>query len=88
MRILLVFAGQGYHQADLFSFFADNEAAINQLQQFTAETNIDLTRIDDPHSVQIIIGIYQLTLFHLLKPLICQEQMELTGYSLGEVNTI
>ncbi len=90
MRILCVFAGQGYRENNLFTFFQENNQALHRLSEFSSLTNIDFLQpnppLTDPHFTQLIIGVYQLTLFSMLKPLFNPHQIELAGYSMGEVS--
>ncbi|MDR3501211.1 MAG: acyltransferase domain-containing protein [Legionella sp.] len=92
MKILCVFAGQGYRDSSLFSFFQENHQAMQRLSEFSSLSNIDFLQpnvpISDPHFTQLIIGVYQLTLFSMLKPLCNQHQIELAGYSLGEISAL
>jgi malonyl CoA-acyl carrier protein transacylase len=92
MKILFVFSGQGYRDSSLFSFFQENHQAMHRLSEFSSLSNIDFLQpnvpISDPHFTQLIIGVYQLTLFSMLKPLCTQHQIELAGYSVGELGAL
>lgn len=90
MKILFVFAGQGYHENNLFDIFRTDQKAMSLLKIFSAAAKIDFLRSDlqitNPSSIQCIIGTYQSTLFARLIPLFTDHQVDLIGYSLGEVN--
>ena len=92
MKILFVFAGQGYRDNNLFAFFQENHQAMQHLIKFSSIANIDFLQpsvpLTDPRFTQLIIGVYQLTLFNMLKPLCNQHQIELSGYSLGEISAL
>ncbi|MCE3044722.1 malonate decarboxylase subunit epsilon [Legionella sp. 16cNR16C] len=90
MRILFLFAGQGYQNNTLFDFFQQGDEADDLLGTFSSLAQLDLLSqplpIDNPRWVQIIIGCYQLILFARVKPLLTNHQVELAGYSLGEAS--
>ncbi|KTD45266.1 putative malonyl-CoA acyl-carrier-protein transacylase [Legionella quinlivanii] len=90
MRILFIFAGQGYQNTTLFDFFQQDDEANGLLRTFSSLAQLDLLSqplpIDNPRRVQIIIGCYQLILFARIKPLLTNYQVELAGYSLGEAS--
>ncbi|WP_133136717.1 acyltransferase domain-containing protein [Legionella rowbothamii] len=92
MKILFVFSGQGYQDSSLFSLFQENHQAMKRLSDFSSLTNVDFLQpnvpISNPNFTQLIIGVYQLTLFSMLKPLCHLHQIELAGYSLGEISAL
>jgi len=90
MNVLCLFAGQGYQNNQLFNFFQDNLHATTLLHQLSSVMQLDLLNetvsLKDPNYSQFLIGAYQFTLFTLLKPLLASHQINLAGYSLGEVS--
>ncbi|HAT1822480.1 TPA: malonate decarboxylase subunit epsilon [Legionella pneumophila] len=90
MKLLFIFAGQGYHANSLFDIFRTDKKAMNLLKIMSSAAEIDFLQNDleitNPHSVQSIIGAYQLTLFSRLLPHFTNHQVDLAGYSLGEIS--
>lgn len=86
MSILFIFSGQGYKEPGIFNLFRDTPHACEFLKEFDIDSMKPNTNYFDPEQVQLTIGAYQLTLFSHLKPLFEHHQIELAGYSLGEVN--
>ena len=90
MKILLVFAGQGYKESSLFNFFREDQVALSTIKSLSDAAKIDFLQANlqmtDPKLSQLIIGAYQLTLFAALNPLLANHQIDLAGYSLGEVS--
>jgi malonyl CoA-acyl carrier protein transacylase len=90
MNILLLFAGQGFQQQNLFEIFQGNPKAIELLQEYSKTLSLDLLQpqlpITDPLYSQLIISAYQLTLFRIIEPLLFHHQIDCAGYSLGEVS--
>jgi malonyl CoA-acyl carrier protein transacylase len=90
MNILLLFAGQGFQQQNLFEIFQGNQKAIELLQEYSKTLSLDLLEpqlpITDPLYSQLIISAYQLTLFSIIEPLLIANRIDCAGYSLGEVS--
>lgn len=90
MKILFLFAGQGYHAESLFDIFQTDKKTINYLKTMSSAAEIDFLQnnleMTNPYSIQSIIGAYQLTLFSRLQPLFTNHQVDLAGYSLGEIS--
>lgn len=87
---MIIFAGQGYHNPDLFDLFHSEQTAMDQLQEFASSAHFDfqknINEIINPEYSQLIIGAYQLTLFSCLSDLLINHQVDFAGYSLGEVS--
>lgn len=85
-----MFAGQGYHNSDLFDLFQSERTALDQLHEFADSAHFDFQKnikeIINPGFSQLIIGAYQLTLFLTLSELLTNHQVEFAGYSFGEVS--
>lgn len=90
MKVLGVFAGQGCRDSQLFDIFRDNPDATSLLKKFSAAAQLDFLRpvlpIADARWTQLVIGVYQLTLFAMLKPHLSSSQLDMAGYSLGEIS--
>ncbi|RUR07201.1 ACP S-malonyltransferase [Legionella sp. km772] len=90
MKVLCLFAGQGYHSNDLFRLFQGDKMAENLLEKLSSVLKIDLLcgqwSLTDPYYSQFIIAAYHYTLFNLLRPALLAHQVNLAGYSLGEVS--
>lgn len=91
MKILCLFAGQGYQQKNLFEAAKNTPKALELIQAFSKVASIDLLStelpITNPKFSQLIIGAYQFTLFQLLKPLLNHHSIDCAGYSLGGVSS-
>ncbi|KTC75945.1 putative malonyl-CoA acyl-carrier-protein transacylase [Legionella birminghamensis] len=90
MRILFIFAGQGYQDNNLFDYFQEDQETLALMESFSSMSQLNLRGpnlpIDKPRFAQIIIGCYQLILFSKIRPFLANHQIELAGYSLGEVS--
>ena len=90
MKTLCLFSGQGMQEKNPYALFHDSPHALKQTADFSRLTGLDLLYtplpISDPHTAQLIIGCYQLTLFTLLQPLLDTHYLDCAGYSLGEVS--
>ena len=90
MKILLLFAGQGYMKPDLYHIFTTDSKAIEWMQSVQKQLKLDLSddasKFIDPVFTQRLISLYQLGMCSLLAPQIEQHDIELVGYSLGEVS--
>ncbi|MFV0821620.1 acyltransferase domain-containing protein [Tatlockia micdadei] len=88
MNILCIFAGQGYQEDNLFTFFNEDQASQTILQHHLTAMNLldnKSQSIKDPFYTQLIIGGYQMTLFNRIKSFFKGHQLNFAGYSLGEV---
>lgn len=91
MRVLGVFAGQGYQGDDLFTFFNNDSNAQITLNRYLSASQIlenNNSILVDPFFTQRMIGCYQLALFHCVQPLLVNHDITLAGYSLGEVSAM
>ncbi|AHE67590.1 acyltransferase domain-containing protein [Legionella oakridgensis] len=90
MKILLVFAGQGYNDSELFKLFHADQEALSYLNELSAAAGFNLfkntSRMEDPDFAQLLIGAYQLTLCTAISSLLSHHQVDVAGYSLGEVS--
>ncbi len=90
MKILLLFAGQGYIKPDLYQIFTTDPKAIKWMQSVQKQLKLDLpndaSKVIDPVFTQRLISLYQLGMCSLLAPQLEQHDIELVGYSLGEVS--
>lgn len=86
MSILFIFSGQGYKVPGIFDLLLNTPHACDLLKEFGIDSLRPNTSCFDPDKVQLTIGAYQLTLFSLLQPFFEHHQIDLAGYSLGEVN--
>jgi [acyl-carrier-protein] S-malonyltransferase len=90
MKILCLFAGQGYHDLHLFHFFQGNEEASILLQHLSQAIELDLLNtnwnLKSPYQAQLIISAFQFCIFNLLAPFLTSHQVNLAGLSLGEVS--
>lgn len=89
MKILCLFAGAGYKEPNPFTLFRDNADAVHHVTNFSQLIDLDLWQSQLPFNnmkyTQLLIGMYQLTLFHSIEPLISNFQLDCAGYSLGGV---
>jgi len=90
MNLLCVFAGQGYHDDDLFQYLHEHPESEKVLQELSLLIKIDLLQnrcsLKNPHLTQLFISTFQFTIFKLLAPLLYAHQVNLAGLSLGEVS--
>jgi malonyl CoA-acyl carrier protein transacylase len=90
MKILCLFAGQGYRGKNPFSLFHDNQEAEQYIQECSALAAMDFLQPNlpstEPQYIQLIIGMYQSTLFTMLHPLFAGHSLDCAGYSLGQIS--
>ncbi|WP_133128823.1 acyltransferase domain-containing protein [Legionella nagasakiensis] len=90
MKIILIFAGQGYNDSELFKLFQADEDALSYLKELSAAAGFNVLenpcQIKNPDFTQLLIGAYQLTLYSVISSLLTNDQIDVAGYSLGEVS--
>jgi malonyl CoA-acyl carrier protein transacylase len=89
MKILIMFGGQGTQSSDLFQLVQSDEKAMSLLNALSTAAQIHFpvksNDVGNPKVSQFMIAAYQLTLFSVLSDLFQNQQIDLAGYSLGEV---
>ncbi len=90
MNILCLFAGQGYQDDDLFLFFQNHPEAKKILLELSYIDKIDLLNpncsLKSPYFAQYMITAFHFCIFNFIAPLLSSHQVNLAGYSLGEVS--
>ncbi len=90
MKILIIFAGQGTHEDNLFDYFSDHKPSSQTITKFSEGLGFGLIEhekhITNPvYAPQLIAG-YQFTLFSSLVNHLTTHSIDVAGYSLGEVS--
>jgi [acyl-carrier-protein] S-malonyltransferase len=89
MKVLFVFAGQGYQQDDLFDAITSYQPTNTRLNELPQQANFSLakniSKLNDPNYTQLLIGAYQWVMYHELINLFKKDLLEFAGYSFGEV---
>jgi malonyl CoA-acyl carrier protein transacylase len=90
MRIIFLFAGQGYSNENLYDLLLSDEQSKAWLDQYQKANDFEyldmVKKIKNPKHSQLLISSYQICLFNALKPLLDKQDVTLAGYSLGEVS--
>jgi [acyl-carrier-protein] S-malonyltransferase len=89
VKILLLFGGQGVGDSNLYDLLhgdKEGDAFLSRASEI-ANTNLlhEIIKIRDPHDSQLLIGIFQLGVFSILRHILGASEISVAGYSLGEV---
>ncbi len=89
MKVLFIFAGQGYLKDDLFAVIDTDDSGKHRANDFLKRadlnTSITETQLADPQYTQLLIGAYQWTMYHEVCDFFTDDNLFFAGYSLGEV---